>query len=64
MSDHLLLTLPIPRPEFLLKRLQDAHPNLKITYLRHNVKPAEAFYKHEMEIDPGRQLMLNSSLSY
>jgi hypothetical protein len=53
MTEHLLLTLPIPKPEALLQRIQAALPNLKITYLRHEVKPTEAFFKHDMYIPPG-----------
>ncbi|KAL7946680.1 hypothetical protein V8C42DRAFT_343621 [Trichoderma barbatum] len=52
MAGHLLLTLPLPKPEPLLKALQGAFPDLKITYLRHEVKPAEAFIKQDMDIPP------------
>jgi hypothetical protein len=51
--EHLLLTLPIPKPDQLLQRLQTALPDLKITYLRHEVTPTEAFYKQDMYIPPG-----------
>ena len=53
MMEHLLLTLPIPEPKSLLQRIQIALPDLKITYLRHDVAPPEAFYKQDMYIPPG-----------
>ena len=53
MMEHLLLTLPIPEPKPLLQRIQIALPNLKITYLRHEVAPPEPFYKQDMYIPPG-----------
>jgi hypothetical protein len=56
MVEHLLLTLPIPKPEPLLQRIQAALPDLKITYLRHEVNPTEAFFKHDMYIPPGAYL--------
>ncbi|UKZ79238.1 hypothetical protein TrVFT333_006988 [Trichoderma virens FT-333] len=52
MAGHLLMTLPFPKPEPLLKALEGAFPSLKITYLRHEVKPVEAFFKHDMHIPP------------
>ncbi|KAL7788202.1 hypothetical protein V8C37DRAFT_418491 [Trichoderma ceciliae] len=52
MAGHLLITLPFPKPEPLLRRLQGAFPDLKITYLRHEVEPTEAFVKQDMYIPP------------
>lgn len=53
MANHLLLTLPFPKPEPFLQRLQSVFPDWKITYLYHAVKPTEAFYKQDMHIPPG-----------
>lgn len=53
MAKHLLLTLPFPKPEPFLQRLQTVFPDWKITYLYHAVKPTEAFYKQDMHIPPG-----------
>lgn len=53
MAKHLLLTLPFPKPEPFLQRLQTVFPDWKITYLHHAVKPTEAFYKQDMHIPPG-----------
>lgn len=47
------MTLPFPKPEPLLKAFQGAFPDLKVTFLRHEVKPAEAFVKQDMYIPPG-----------
>jgi hypothetical protein len=52
-TDHLLIILPIPRPAILVNRLQGKHPNLKITYLRHEVDPVEVFKKQDMDIPSG-----------
>ncbi|KAM6477592.1 hypothetical protein HDV62DRAFT_401399 [Trichoderma sp. SZMC 28011] len=52
MAGHLLMTLPFPKPEPLLKAFQGAFPDLKVTFLRHEVKPAEAFVKQDMYIPP------------
>ncbi|KAL6786283.1 hypothetical protein J3E68DRAFT_447383 [Trichoderma sp. SZMC 28012] len=46
------MTLPFPKPEPLLKAFQGAFPDLKVTFLRHEVKPAEAFVKQDMYIPP------------
>ncbi|KAL6854625.1 hypothetical protein J3F83DRAFT_718676 [Trichoderma novae-zelandiae] len=52
MGEHLLMTLPLPKPEPLLKALEGAFPDLKITYVRHEVKPAEAFFKQDVDVPP------------
>lgn len=56
MTEHLLVTLPIPIPEPILQRIQAAFPDLKVTYIRHEVKPTEAFFKQDMYIPPGAYL--------
>ena len=53
MTEHLLLTLPIPKPEAILQQIQSAFPDFRITYLRHEVNPTEAFFKNEMYIPRG-----------
>lgn len=53
-TDHLLIILPIPRPAALINRLQAKNPHLKITYLRHEVDPVEAFKKQDMDIPQGK----------
>ncbi|PTB67181.1 hypothetical protein BBK36DRAFT_1117129 [Trichoderma citrinoviride] len=53
MGEHLLLTLPFPKPEPLLKALHEAFPDMKITYVRHEVTPAEAFFKQDVDVPPG-----------
>jgi hypothetical protein len=53
MAEHLLIILPFPKPEFLLQRIHKARPDLRIDYLRHEVKPSEAFFKHDMYVPPG-----------
>ncbi|KAL7929043.1 hypothetical protein V8C35DRAFT_316481 [Trichoderma chlorosporum] len=52
MAGHLLMTLPFPKPEPLLNAFQAAFPNLKISFVRHEVKAAEAFFKQDMYVPP------------
>ena len=62
MGEHLLLTLPFPKPEPLLKALPEAFPDMKITYVRHEVTPAEAFFKQDVDVPPGIVAMASSLL--
>ncbi|TFA97630.1 D-2-hydroxyacid dehydrogenase [Trichoderma ghanense] len=52
MGEHLLMTLPFPKPEPLIEALHGAFPDMKITYVRHEVKPAEAFFKQDVDVPP------------
>jgi hypothetical protein len=64
MTEHILLTLPIPKPEKLLQQIKTALPDLKITYVRQEVKPTEAFFKQDMYIPPGVYLLPPATVSH
>lgn len=53
MSEHLLVTLPSPRIEGLLEKIRLARPGLKISFIRHEVYPTDAFFQRDMNIPDG-----------
>jgi hypothetical protein len=53
--EHLLVTLPFPEPKVVIDRIRNAFPNLKITYIRHNVPVKEAFIRQELDVPTGNR---------
>ncbi|PCG97111.1 D-isomer specific 2-hydroxyacid dehydrogenase, NAD-binding [Penicillium occitanis (nom. inval.)] len=53
MPEHLLVTLPSPRLEDLLEKIRVARPDLKISFIRHEVYPTDAFFQRDMVIPDG-----------
>lgn len=53
MLEHLLVTLPSPRLEGLLEKIRVARPDLKISFIRREVYPTDAFFQRDMVIPDG-----------
>lgn len=53
MPERLLVTLPSPRLEGLLEKIRVARPDLKISFIRHEVYPTDAFFQRDKVILDG-----------
>lgn len=53
MLELLLVALPSPRLEGLLEKIRVARPDLKISFIRHEVYPTDAFFQYDMVIPDG-----------
>ncbi|EED23048.1 2-hydroxyacid dehydrogenase, putative [Talaromyces stipitatus ATCC 10500] len=52
--ERLLITLPFQERTDIIDQIRTAFPNMRITYMRHDVPAREAFVKQEMDVPTGR----------